>query len=442
MGLTGVPAGGRAVDRGRSVSVLPGERLIALMGNPNVGKSTLFNAITNLHQHTGNWPGKTVAAAWGRYAFRGKHYRLVDLPGTYSLKTRSAEEAVARDFLCLEGVDGAVVVCDATCLERNLNLVLQTIEVMPRTVVCVNLLDEAARRGVQVNLETLSRRLGVPVVGTSAGRGEGLEELLAAVERVVEENLQAPPPRYLPPIERALEELTAALEGRTGPLPARWAAARLLEGDEGALDTLRQGAGEAWQEEKADECQEKVRRDLARAGLEGRAVGERMASCLVWTGEDLAHAAVSAPAGDDWRDRRLDRLLTSRSTGIPLMLLLLAGILWLTIAGANYPSQCLSDGLFWLGEQFRVLLRTAGAPLWLREALIQGVWRVLVWVVSVMLPPMAIFFPLFTLLEDFGYLPRVAFVLDHAFRRARACGKQALTMCLASPGDAASACGG
>lgn len=325
---------------------------IALAGNPNVGKSTLFNALTGLRQHTGNWPGKTVESAEGRCTWHGRDFRLVDLPGTYSLTARSAEEEVARDFIAGGGAAAVVVVCDAACLERNLILALQVLELTPNVVVCVNLMDEAARHGLRVDLSRLSEHLGVPVVGASAGRREGLDDLMEAVCRVAEANV---PPR------------------------------------------------------QAEEPSEPEAR--------------------VTLAERYARQVVQCRREDHLRrQRRLDRLLTSKTTGIPLMLLLLGVVLWLTIAGANGPSALLTALFDRLGDQLGLLL--SGAPDWLRGALLDGLYRVLTWVVAVMLPPMAIFFPLFTLLEDLGYLPRVAFVLDHAFQRAKACGKQALTMCM------------
>lgn len=434
MGLTANATGLGAVDKGLTIQRAAGDRVIALAGNPNVGKSTVFNELTGMNQHTGNWPGKTVASAQGIYVHKGIRTLLVDIPGTYSLLAHSAEEEVARDFLCFGGADGVVVVCDATCLERSLNLVLQTMEITDQVVVCVNLMDEAAKKHIRIDLARLADGLGVPVVGTSARSRKGLEELMDEAAAVAAGRPTRPANvRYTGPIEEAIGFLQPLVEPLvTGKLPARWTALRLLEGNETLLRSIDAYIGLCLQEaEGVAEALELAGRKLEQAGLTRERLEDTLVSCIVRRAEELAAGTVVFQrAVYNARDRKWDKILTSKRTGIPIMLGLLLVIFWLTITGANIPSQLLADGLFWIQDRLTELFHWLHAPEWLHGALVLGVYRVLAWVVSVMLPPMAIFFPLFTLLEDFGYLPRVAFNLDKYFKKACACGKQALTMCM------------
>lgn len=449
MGLTAKSSGLHAVYQGLYIQKeQEGDRVIALAGNPNVGKSTVFNALTGLNQHTGNWPGKTVTNAQGRHSHNGRGYVLVDLPGTYSLMAHSAEEEVARDFICFgcenATPDAVVVVCDATCLERNLNLVLQTLEITTKVVVCVNLMDEAKKKGIAIDLALLSCRLGVPVVGASARSGKGLTELMAQVESVILHPPELPlTPAYPADVEESILMAKRAIEALVAPpqqsqeagaeqapvrkfaLPSRWIALKLLDGDN-ALRLSIQNLLEL--PELPD-----IPAALSGNDFDIEAFRDKVVFSLVHTAELLCSCTVFAQDRSYNRfDRRLDRVLTGKHTGVPIMLLFLSLIFWITITGANLPSQILSDALFWVQGQLTIFFHWMAAPEWLHGILVLGLYRVLAWVVSVMLPPMAIFFPLFTLLEDFGYLPRVAFNLDHHFKRANTCGKQALTMCMGS----------
>ncbi len=409
--------------------------LVALAGNPNTGKSTVFNALTGLRQHTGNWPGKTVTRAEGVFAHRGRRIKVVDLPGTYSLQAGSTDEEVARDFILFGRPDVTVVVVDATRLERNLNLVLQILEITDRVVVCLNLVDEAERHGIQVDHEKLAERLGVPVVPAVARSRQGIPDLLNTMAGVAAGEVTTRPYRLeaLPPeLEEATGQLRGAIEEAFPGIPnARWVALRLLNADESVAGAVRSGeigdvGGQAQHEGEAIlELASSLRWSLIPD------FHDRLMEGLFAAAQEIARDSMV----DGWRrarfefDRRLDAILTSRYLGFPLMLLVLAGVFWITIEGANVPSAFLSSILV---DELHPLLRSVGEslsfPWWLSGFLFDGMYLATAWVISVMLPPMAIFFPLFTLLEDFGYLPRVAFNLDSLFRKAGAHGKQALTM--------------
>ena len=409
--------------------------VIALAGNPNVGKSTVFNALTGLNQHTGNWPGKTVTNAQGTYTYRETDHILVDLPGTYSLMASSVEEEVARNFICFGEPDVTVVVTDATCLERNLNLVLQTIEITKKVVVCVNLLDEAEKKKIRIDFEQLSERLGVPVVGTSARSERGLDQLMEVVYATAHEERTLPPiyVGYPAPIEQAAGTLAAVLEPKLEDrIPARWLALRLLDRDRKLGAEIEKFLGfDPLTEPEIAQAIDEAESALKSAGYDAVRVRDETVSELIRTAEKIAgDVVVFEKENYNARDRKIDKVLTSKRWGIPIMILLLGLVFWVTISGANYPSELLSKGLFWVQDRLSDFFHWMGSPEWLHGVVVLGMYRTLAWVVSVMLPPMAIFFPLFTLLEDLGYLPRVAFNLDNFFRKANACGKQALTMCM------------
>lgn len=412
-----------------------GERVFGLAGNPNVGKSTVFNALTGLNQHTGNWPGKTVTNAQGKFTYQKHDFVVVDLPGTYSILANSQEEEVARDFICYGGADASVVVVDATALERNLNLVLQIMELTPHVIVCINLMDEAAKKGMELNLNYLHLKLGVPVIAASARSNVGLDELKYAMLQMSTEKETLPvfQPTYETAIEQAIakliEPLSEKLHGRLNP---RWVALRLLCQDDELLQTMEQMVAPGVLDDAT--LMQKVatvRTELADQGYPVSLLRDQVISDLVDNAHHLATRCVTLHNPDYMeRDLKVDRLITSRWFGIPLMILLLLLVLWLTIAGANVPSDLIGSFLFSLIDPLNQALTWLHIPALIRSLLVDGIYKTVAWVVSVMLPPMAIFFPMFTLLEDLGYLPRVAFNLDHAFEKSKAHGKQALTMCM------------
>ena len=584
MGLSRDSVGIKSVDCGLEIRKRQeDDKVIALAGNPNVGKSTVFNEMTGMNQHTGNWPGKTVANAQG-YANDGEQgYVMVDIPGCYSLMAHSTEEEVARDFICFENPDAVIVVCDATCLDRNLNLVLQILEANRRAVVCVNLMDEAKKKSISIRFDVLEERLGVPVIGTAARSGKGLEQIYEGLKHVLElnkrlesarnmevvegeyaeteavdvemeavveaevedveavaeaevedveveaeaevedvemeaeveaeaeaeetENAEAkmkieeagskeaeeaeetikeaeaeakniaardiearnmeaaeseaenvndienevrktaekaadrrfdenPAPRilirYPEYIEAAIARLTPVVRKTAGEgVNIRWLCARLLDSNENLMEAVRKYLAPVAESLEVSSLLAEIREEWKERGITQKRVSDDMASVFVRKAEFICRGAVVYENQKyDKKDRLLDRLFTSKATGFPIMFLILLGVFWLTITGANYPSELLSTGLFWVEDRISELFLAIGMPVLVNDLLVHGVYRVLAWVISVMLPPMAIFFPLFTLLEDFGYLPRVAFNLDRCFKRCAACGKQALTMCM------------
>ena len=407
------------------------EKIIALAGNPNVGKSTLFNALTGLKQHTGNWTGKTVSSAFGKYTYSNDKYTIADLPGTYSLLVSSKEEAQARNFLLENRLDAVVVVVDATCLERNLNLVLQILEITDKVVVCVNLLDEAAKKKIEVNIKQLSQCLGVPVVGMCAKSGKGIKQLKEAVANIIQSKTEISPVKieYSREIEHSISKLLPIFDSLDiSSKLKRCYALRLLENDDYIKSKLTDHSTEL----------SAVLTELTQTDNK-ESIRDNIVNAIMKKCEYIFKKAVTLHNPScNMRDRKIDKILTSRLTGIPIMLLLLALIFWITIVGANYPSQWLSRLFDWLSGVITGALEYINTPPVIVSLLMDGIYKTTAWVVAVMLPPMAIFFPLFTLLEDLGYLPRIAFNMDSMFKGAGCHGKQCLTMCM---GIGCNACG-
>ena len=431
MGLTKSSVGAaifknKNIDKSNNIKVV-------LAGNPNVGKSTIFNALTGLNQHTGNWPGKTVSTATGYYKYKENNYSVVDIPGTYSLFAHSAEEEVARNYICFGQPAVTIVVCDATCLERNLNLVLQTIEIQKNTIVCVNLMDEAKKKNILISLNNLSQSLGVPIVGISARSKKDIEKLTQMIDEAKQAERTSSPftLHYSDEIEAGLNKLGPIIKNITGSkINSRWLALQLLSPDASLLAECENFLGFSIIEHpEIKVCLKKIKSDFINLGLSDEKIKDMIACSVITAAEAIAKSCIKTVQKPyDIIDRKIDKVLTSKYWGFPIMLLFLALIFWITITAANYPSAVINNFLNTVLERVENLL--SSAPAILRGIICDGMLKVLFWVVAVMLPPMAIFFPLFTLLEDVGFLPRIAYNLDKPLKKCKACGKQALTMCM------------
>lgn len=426
MGLTYQSTGFDSMVDSYKVSKKEGQYVFALAGNPNTGKSTVFNALTGLKQHTGNWPGKTVANARGEFRVNGSEFILVDLPGTYSLFSSSVEEEIARDFICFGNTDAVIVVADATCLERNLNLVYQVMEVTDKVILCINLIDEAKRKNIHIYRERVENELGIPVVLTAARSGIGMDELRKTAYRVSSGEIKPSPGKviYQDYIEVMISRLQVLLKEKAGKLNSRWIALRLIDGDEKITDAILEVIGE----KDSDILLKQINK--IRLNYDRNRIRDDVACSIYEKAEETKNKCVDVDTHKSKRDMKIDDYVTSRIFGIPIMVGMLALVLWITIAGANVPSDILANLFLKLQDKLTVWFARIGAPEWLYGLVVLGSYRTMAWVVSVMLPPMAIFFPLFTLLEDLGYLPRVALNLDHLFKKACAHGKQCLSMCM------------
>jgi ferrous iron transport protein B len=409
--------------------------VVGMAGNPNVGKSAIFNALTGSRQHVGNWPGKTIERAKGVFYHGDWEIHLVDLPGTYSLAAQSPEEIIARDYILSGEPDVVVNVVDATSLERNLNLTLQILELTDQVVVALNLMDEVKRQGWEIDVGALEAALGVPVVPTVATEGEGLLQLAAALKEVAEGRRQPHPASvdYGLTVEGHAQSLEADLDSLGVDGRRRWVALRLLEDDPEIVEAFKGGnlSDCCLREDAPSVSPEALQAVLRRAARLREATHPDARVEIVRRRYEFAHDVVHGAVRrlrlmEESLTERVDRIVTHRLWSWPILLAILVAVLWITIQGANVPSSWLEGAFGWLARITRDLLLGINAPWWVVGSLVDGLIVGTGTVIAVMLPPMVIFFTAFNLLEDIGFIPRVAFNLDRLMRAVGSQGKHTL----------------
>ena len=368
----------------------------------------------------------------GHSYYKNRDFLFVDIPGTYSIMSCSEEEEIARNYICFEKPDSTVIVLDATCLERNLNLVFQIMEITDNIIVCVNLLDEAKKKKIKIDLDKLSNELGVPVVGTIARKKKTLNNLLDTIMQICEGKIIPTPKNVTYPneIENAISLISEKLKDyKVIPKKLlRWISLKVLDGEEKILKSIEK----AFNISIIDNTELEFVKVKALNTLKSQEnLKDTIVSSIMNRAEDICRNVCTYEMSSySRRDRKIDKILTSKYLGFPIMLLFLGIIFWITIVGANYPSEILFSFFTWIQEKLVLFTNWINCPAWLSDMLINGVYQTLTWIISVMLPPMAIFFPLFTFLEDLGYLPRIAFNVDGFFKRCSCTGKQMITMCM------------
>lgn len=390
-----------------------------------------------MHQHTGNWPGKTVSNATGTFKYTNKDFMIVDIPGTYSLMSDSEEEEIARNYICFGNPDATVVVVDATSLERNLNLLFQIMEITDNVILCVNLLDEAKKKKINLDLKLLSKELGIPVIGTIARKKKTLDTLKKEIYTLCSNSKKSFTNfeiNYDKIIESAINKIQTYLLNKysLSEKLSRWISIKLIDGEKTILKDIEKNFSiNIFDDIFLKNILNSIKKEFDENDVQDSEIKDILISRIIKKSEEISKKVITYENKDySKKDIKIDKILTSKLLGFPIMFLFLGIIFWLTIVGANYPSEFLFSIFGWLQNKLLIFASYINCPSWLSDMLILGVYQTLTWIISVMLPPMAIFFPLFTFLEDLGYLPRIAFNMDGLFRKCCCSGKQMITMCM------------